>query len=498
MMSAGEQEKEAEATSEVAESSILDAAIAATKHTDEDRAKTLIRTLVEEVNSGTIKIDKNIIKTIESGIAQVDAIVSRQLAEIMHNERFQKLEGSWRGLHYLVRNTETGEHMKLKVLNCTKAVLHKDLTRASEFDQSEIFKKIYRDEFGTPGGTPYATIIGDYEFSHRPQDMECLSLMSNVSAAAFAPFLTAPSPEMFGFDSWTETPNPRDLKKIFDTEEYIKWRSFRDSEDSRFAVMTMPRVMARMPYGANTTPIDEFGFEEVPLGKHGEPIECEHNQYCWMNASYTLAARLTSAFAETSWCTAIRGRENGGTVEDLPSHVVTTKKGDKRQKCPTEVLISDRREKEFSDMGFLTLNNYKATDFAVFMGAQTCQKPKSYHDPDAQSNAEISARLPYIMAASRLTHYVKCIARDKIGSFMEREDCEAWLHDWIHNYVTSDPKPSAAVKARHPLAEAKVVVEEVPGSPGAYNARIFMRPWLQMEELNAAMSMVANIPQMGG
>ncbi len=496
-MSAAEQENTAAETSESTES-ILDQCVAATRHTDDDRAKDLISELVQQVNSGTVKIDKNIVATIESGVSKIDSIVSRQLAEIMHNERFQKLEGSWRGLKYLVDNSETGESMKLRVLNYSKSDLHKDLSRASEFDQSEIFKKVYRDEFGTPGGTPYTTLVGDYEFSHSPQDMECLQLMSNVAAAAFAPFLTAPSPRMFGFDSWEEVPNPRDLKKRMETDEYIKWRSFRDSEDSRFAVMTMPRVMARLPYGANTTPTDEFGFEEVPLGKKGEPIEVAHDQYCWMNAAYALAGRLTSAFADTGWCTAIRGRENGGTVEGLPSHVVKTKKGDMKQKCPTEVLISDRREKEFSDMGFLTLNNYKSSDFAVFMGAQTCQKPKSYQDSDAQANAEISARLPYIMAASRLTHYVKCIGRDKIGSFMEASDCQDWLHDWIHNYVTPDPKPDAKQKARYPLAEASVVVEEIPGSPGAYNARIHMRPWLQMEELNAAMSMVAKIPQVGG
>ena len=444
-----------------------------------------------------VKIDKNIVSTIESGVSKIDSIVSRQLSEIMHNVRFQKLEGSWRGIKYLVDNSEIGESMKVRVLNCSKKDLHKDLSRAPEFDQSAIFKKVYRDEFGMPGGTPYTALVGDYEFSHSPQDMECLQLMSNVSAAAFAPFLTAPSPEMFGFDAWEEVPDRRDLKKQMETDEYIKWRSFRDTEDSRFTVMTMPRVMARLPYGSKTTPVDDFGYEEVALGKKGELIEVAHDQYCWMNAAYALAGRLTSAFAETGWCTAIRGRENGGTVEGLPSHVVKTKKGDMRQKCPTEVLISDRREKEFSDMGFLTLNNYKSTDFAVFMGAQTCQKPKSYTDSNVQDNAEISARLPYILATSRLTHYLKVLGRDKIGSTKGAKDLEDELDTWIRQYVTSDPSPDEKVKARYPLAEAEIVVEEVAGSPGAYNARILMRPWLQMEELTAAMSMVAKIPKVG-
>jgi len=470
-----------------------------TPNTTEDRAKDLVKGLVSEVMSGTVTVQKDILRTIKQGIAGIDAVVSTQLAEIMHHERFQKLEGSWRGLHYLVRNSETGEDLKLRTFNATKEELYKDLDRAVEFDQSNVFKKIYTSEFGTPGGAPYAALIGDYEFSNSPQDVDCLSKMSNVGAAAFAPFITSPSSQMFGFDSWTELGDRRDLKKIFDTEEYIKWRSFRDTEDSRFVVMTMPRVMSRLPYGNNTKQIDEFDFEEVPLGEDGEAIEVDHSQYCWMNAAYAMGSRLTDAFAQTGWCTSIRGKEkNRGVVQDLPSHVVKTPNGDKVQKCPTEQLIDDRREKEFSDMGFLTLNNYKGEDYAVFFGAQTCQKPKTYDDPDATANAEISARLPYIMAASRFSHYLKVMARDKIGSFTERSDCEEWLDRWIHDYVTADANPSAQEKEKFPLAEAEVKVEEVPGSPGEYNARVFLRPWLQMEELTARMSMVAKIPKLGG
>jgi type VI secretion system protein ImpC len=497
-MSAEQQAQQQSAAAAETTAYTMDDILAATPNTNEDRAKDLVKELVSEVMAGTVTVGKDILRTIQDGIAGIDQVVSKQLSEIMHHERFQKLEGSWRGLHYLISNSETGEDLKIRVLNATKDTLYKDLDRAVEFDQSNIFKKIYTAEFGTPGGAPYSALIGDYEFSNSPQDIDCLGKMSNVAAAAFAPFITAPSSRMFGFDSWTKLGDPRDLKKIFDTEEYIKWRSFRDTEDARFVVMSMPRVMARLPYGQNTVPVDAFQFEEVALGPNNEPIEVDHDDYCWMNAAYALGSRLTDAFAQTGWCTAIRGVENGGKVEGLPSHVVKTPKGDKVQKCPTEVLIDDRREKEFSDMGFLTLNNFKGTDYAVFFGAQTCQKAKVYNDPDATANAAISARLPYIMAASRFSHYLKVIARDKIGSFMERADCEDWLDRWIHEYVAADANPSAAQRARYPLAEAEVKVEEIAGSPGEYNARVFLRPWLQMEELTARMSMVAKIPKLGG
>ena len=476
------------------ESLSLDTLVEATKNTEPDRAKDLFETLVRAVSSNVNKVDKDVVRTIESLISDIDNVVSKQLAVVMHDEKFQKLEGSWRGLKYLVQNSETGENLKLRVLNCSKKELHTDLSRAPEFTESQIFKKVYTGEFDQSGGTPFGALIGDYQFDHGGADMDCLSKMSGVAAAAFAPFITSPSPKMFGFDSWTETSNPRDLKKIFDTEEYIKWRSFRESEDSRYVVMTMPRVMARLPYGANTTPVDGFNFEEVPLGRSGEPIEIDHDEYCWMNAAYCMGANLTSAFSETGWCTAIRGVENGGKVENLPSHVVKTKKGDKRQKCPTEILIPDSREKEFSDMGFITLGNFKGTDYAVFMGAETCQKAKTYDRPEATANAKISARLPYIMAASRFSHYLKCIARDKVGSFMEAQDCEDWLDRWIKNYVCAQSRPSSEEKAKFPLSEARVEVKEVPGSPGVYNARFFLKPFLQMEELNAAMSMVAQLP----
>jgi type VI secretion system protein ImpC len=349
-----------------------------------------------------------------------------------------------------------------------------------------------------PGGAPYGALIGDFEFTNHPDDIGILKNISGVAAAAFCPFISAASPELFGFGKWTELMKPRDLAKIFDTVEYTSWKSFRDSEDSRFVTLTMPRTLARLPYGSNTKPIEEFEFEEVPLSVSKKAITVNHDDYCWMNTAYVMGAKLTDAFAKYGWCTAIRGAEGGGKVEGLPAHVFRADDGDLDLKCPTEIAITDRREAELSKLGFLPLCHYKETDYAVFFGAQSTQKPKKYDRPAACANAEISARLPYIMATSRFAHYLKVIARDKIGSFMEREDCEKWLDRWIHNYVSADPSPSQETKARYPLADAKVEVKEVPGKPGSYNAIAWMRPWLQLEELTTSLRMVASIPKLNG
>jgi type VI secretion system protein ImpC len=495
-MSAGEEQQQtAAAESTEASSSLLEQAIGATRQTERNRAQELIQTLVEQANEGTFSISKDVVRTIKSGLAAIDQVVSKQLSAIMHTPEFQKLEGTWRGLNYLVMNSETSTSLKIKVLNCNKKTLFNDLDRAVEFDQSQVFKKMYENEFGTAGGEPYGSLIGDYEISNHPDDIDMLQKMSNVAAAGFAPFITAPSHELFGFDDWTELSKPRDLAKIFDSTEYIKWNAFRDTEDSRFVVMAMPRTLARLPYGAMTKPVEEFSYEEVELGENGESIAVGHENYCWMNTAYVLGARLTDSFAKSGFCTAIRGAENGGKVEGLPAHIFTSDDGDADLKCPTEVGITDRREAELSKLGFLPLVHYKNTDYAVFFGAQTTQKPKKYDRPEATANAAISARLPYMMATSRFAHFLKVIARDKIGSFMERTDCEKWLQRWISNYVSADDNPNAATRARLPLAEAQVQVAEVPGQPGVYNAVCHMRPWLQMEELTASMRMVARIPQ---
>ncbi len=495
MSTAGESAKQPESAAAAATGSLLDQITSMMpRAVEKPRRDELIRSLVEESLKGTVAFDKSITKTINQAISSIDATMSLQLAAIMHNADFQKLEGSWRGMHHLVMNSETGAQLKIRVMNISKRELFKDLDKAVEFDQSQIFKKIYEAEFGSPGGEPYGALIGDYEFSNHPEDVDLLGKMSQISAAGFCPFVSAASPKLLGMDSFSELSKPRDLEKIFLDETYTKWRSFRDSDDARFVVLTMPRSLSRLPYGKNTKVVDEFDFEEVELDEKGDSKPVPHDNYAWMNAAYVLGGRLTDAFAKTGWCTAIRGAENGGKVEGLPAHVFQSDDGDKALKCPTEIAITDRREAELSKLGFLPLCHYKNTDYAVFFGAQTAQKAKKYDRPEATANAAISARLPYIMASSRIAHFLKVIARDKIGSFMERQDCEEWLKRWIANYVSSDPHPSDDVKARYPLAEAQIKVEEIPGAPGSYNAVAWLRPWLQLEELTTSLRMVAKIP----
>ena len=491
------QQADGQLEAEATEGSFLEQAIGATKQTPRDETEALLKTLTQEALNGTVTWDKNLTVTINSAINAIDQALSTQLSAIMQHEKLQKLEGSWRGLNHLVMNSETSSQLKIRVMNVSKKEVAKDLEKAVEFDQSQTFKKIYESEFGTAGGEPYAALIGDYEFSSHPDDIELLGNISSVAAAGFCPFIAASAPEMFGFESFTELSKPRDLEKIFDSSEYIKWRSFRDSEDARFVTLTMPRVLARLPYGEATKPIEAFNFEEGSVDQSGQQLPNEHDNYCWMNAAYAMGATLTRSFAEYGWCTSIRGAEGGGKVEGLPSHVFTSDDGDLDQKCPTEIGITDRREAELSKLGFLPLCHYKHTDYAVFFGAQTTQKPKKFDDPDATANAEISARLPYIMATARIAHFLKVMARDKVGSFMEASDAEAWLNTWISNYVNSSPDASPDMKARYPLAEASVEVKEVPGEPGVYSAIARLRPWLQMEELTASLRLVAKIPKGG-
>jgi type VI secretion system protein ImpC len=475
--------------------SFLDQVIGATKQTERDRAEELIRALTEEALKGTVTFNRNLVITFDRAIAEIDRKVSEQLNKIMHHERFLKLEGSWRGLNYLVMNSETGTSLKIRMLQASKKELGKDLQKAVEFDQSQLFKKIYENEFGTPGGEPYGALIGDYEWTAHPEDVETLKLVSNVAAGAFAPFISGVGAGMFGFDNWSELSKPRDLAKIFETTEYTKWRGFRETEDSRFVSLVMPRVIARVPYGEATKPVEEFSFEEAPTNADGSAKAMEHDHYCWMNAAYVMGARLTDAFAQYGFCTAIRGAEGGGKVTDLPTHTFTSDDGDGDSKCPTEIGITDRREAELSNLGFLPLCHYKNTDYAVFFGAQSAQAPKKYDRPDATANAAISARLPYVMATSRFAHFLKVMARDKIGSFMEATDCEKWLNRWIQNYVNPMEGAGQEARAKYPLREAKIEVKEIPGRPGSYNAVAYLRPWLQMEELTTSMRMVARIPQ---
>ncbi|MDH3326630.1 MAG: type VI secretion system contractile sheath large subunit [Gammaproteobacteria bacterium] len=491
-MASTESEVQAQAGEATEGLSLLEQAIGATKQTERDRSTELLTTFTEQALEGVVTWDRNLTVTINKAIDQIDKAMSKQLAAIMHADKLQKLEGSWRGLQHLVMNSETGSSLKIKVFNGTKKEIFKDLDKAVEFDQSQTFKKLYESEFGTPGGEPYGALIGDFEFTNHPDDIDMLTNMSHVAAASFCPFISASDPKLFGFGDWTELSKPRDLEKVFDSTEYAKWKSFRESDDARFVNMVMPRVLSRLPYGADTKPIDAFEYEEF-----ADASEPAHDDFTWMNAAYVMGTKLTDAFAQYGWCTAIRGAEGGGKVEGLPTYNFISDDGDTDMKCPTEVGITDRREAELSNLGFLPLCHYKNTDYSVFFGAQSVQKPKVYDDPAASENAAISARLPYMMATSRIAHYLKVMGRDKIGSFMEASEAEDWLNRWIMNYVNGNPNSGAEMKAKYPLAEARVEVREIPGSPGSYNAVAWMRPWLQMEELTTSLRMVARIPKMG-
>lgn len=456
-----------------------------------EQSRRQIATLIEEVMQGTIRVSKDLETTINARIADIDALLSKQLNAIMHAPEFQHLEASWRGLHYLVSQTETSTMLKIRVLNVSKQDLLRDLERAPEFDQSALFKKIYEEEYGTFGGAPFSALIGDYEFGRHPQDIALLEKVSNVAAAAHAPFIAAASPQLFNLDSFTELGVPRDLAKIFDTVEYAKWKSFRETEDSRYVALALPHILMRLPYGKETKPIEGFNFEEEVDGT-------DHSKYLWGNAAYALGTRITDAFAKYGWCVAIRGVEGGGLVEGLPTHTFRTDEGDIALKCPTEIAITDRREKELADLGFVPLVHCKGTDYAAFFGTQTCQKPKKYDTDAANANARLSAQLQYIMATSRFAHYLKAMMRDKIGRFMSRSECEAFLNRWINNYVVGSDEAGQEMKARYPLREARIDVSEVPGKPGVYRAVAFLRPHFQLDELTVSLRLVADLPQPAG
>lgn len=454
--------------------------------------QTAVRTLAEQALSASSLISNDTIKTIQAIIAEIDKKLSEQINLIMHHEDFKALEGTWRGLHYLVNNTETDEQLKIRVLNVSKNDLKKTLKKfeGTAWDQSPVFKKLYEEEFGSPGGQPYGCLMGDYYFDHSPEDVKMLANMAQIAAAAHAPFLTAPAPSVLGMDSWQELSNPRDLTKIFQTAEYAAWRSLRDSDDARYLGLAMPRFLSRLPYGAKTSPVEAFDFEEDTEG-------ATHSKYVWANAAYAMGVNITRAFKLYGWCARIRGAESGGMVEGLPVHTFPTDDGGVDMKCPTEIAITDRREAEMAKNGFMPLSHYKNTDFAVFMGAQSLQKPAVYDDADATANANLAARLPYLFATCRFAHYLKCMVRDKIGSFKEREDMETWLNKWISQYCC-DSKSSEEMKARYPLAEAKVEVKEVAGNPGYYTSKFFLRPHYQLEGLTVSLRLVSKLPSAKG
>jgi type VI secretion system protein ImpC len=451
-----------------------------------ERGKDLVKRFVAEVLEGSITISKDTETMINARIAQIDHLLSIQINEILHHPEYQKLEASWRGLKYLLSQSETGTGLKIKVMNVSKKDLLKDLQRAPEFDQSALFKKVYEEEYGVFGGTPFGALVGDYYFDKSGQDMELLEKISNVAAAAHAPFISASSPDMFNLESFTQLDQPRDLGKIFDTTEYAKWKAFRASEDARYVALTAPRILVREPYGSGTVPVEAFNYEERVDGT-------THEAYLWGNAAYALAANINKAFALYGWCASIRGVESGGLVEGLPVHNFRTDSGELVMKCPTEVQVTDRREKELADLGFAPLVHQKGTSNAAFFSVQSCQKAKVYDSPQASASSRLSAQLPYIFATSRFAHYLKVMMRDKIGGYTSRTEVETFLNRWIQNYVAVADAP-ASMKAKCPLAEARIDVVEVPGKPGVYRAVAFLRPHFQLDEISVSMRLVAELP----
>jgi type VI secretion system protein ImpC len=449
-----------------------------------------VKTLAAQALDQTKLIGDDVIASIQSIIAELDNKLTAQVNAILHHDDFQKLEGAWRGLHYLVNNTETDEMLKIRVVNIRKDELHKTLKRykGTNWDQSPLFKQVYEAEYGQFGGEPFGCLVGDYHFDHSPVDVEMLSEMAKISAAAHCPFISGAAPSLMQMDSWQELSNPRDLTKIFTTPEYASWRSLRESEEAQYLGLAMPRFLARLPYGPKTNPIDEFAFEEDTAGT-------DHSKYGWANSAYAMATNITRAFKLYGWCSRIRGVESGGAVANLPVHTFPTDDGGVDMKCPTEIAVSDRREAELAKAGLMPLIHKKNSDFAAFIGAQSLHKPAEYDDPDATANANLGARLPYLFATCRFAHYLKCIVRDKIGSFKERADMQRWLNDWIMNYVDGDPSISSdETKAKRPLAAAEVVVEDVEGNPGYYTSKFYLRPHYQLEGLTVSLRLVSKLP----
>jgi type VI secretion system protein ImpC len=450
-------------------------------------AKDLVSEFASQVLDEGMTVSADTVTSIKSRMAQIDELLSQQLNELLHAPEFQSLEAAWRGLSYLVQNSETGVSLKIRLLNVTKKEITNDLEKATEFDQSTLFKAIYEEEYGTFGGNPFSCLIGDYEWGRQPQDVGTLEKISNVAAAAHAPFISAASAKLFDFSSFTEIGGPRDLAKGFESAELTKWRSFRESEDSRYVALVLPHILLRLPYGPDTVPVEGFNFVESVDGK-------DHSRYLWGNAAYALGQRITDAFAKYRWCAAVRGVEGGGMVEGLPTHTFKTDMGDVVMKCPTEVAITDRREKELNDLGFITLCHCKGTDYAAFFGGQTTNKPKLYNTNEANANSRISAMLPYVLASSRFAHYIKVIMRDKLGSFQGRDSIQRFLNTWISDYVLLNDDAPQSVKASYPLREARVDVSEVPGKPGVYRAVVFLKPHFQLEELSVSIRLVADLP----
>lgn len=492
-MSKAESSQSGATDAQAQEESLLDRALEATLATPEDTTKNLLSVLTSQALDGTLVWDQNVGKTINAAIAGIDALMSKQVSEIMQHATFRRLEGSWRGLEKVVRDSDLGPAQKLRLVDFSKEELLEQFEDAPAVDRSPLFDALYQQEFGTAGGEPYGALIGDYYFGFGDEDVALLRYMAESAAACHAPFVAAAGPEMFEYKSFESFAEGRPVAAGFDSPAYAAWNGFRDSDEARYVALTLPSTMARLPYGASGPKAKTFDFEELATDSDGNQRPTGNSDLVWSNAAYDMALKMNEAFTAFGWCTAIRGLENGGKVENLPNLVYKSEAGDVQQHCPVEVNLTDEREKELSDLGFLPLVHYKGTTHAVFVGSQTAQRPKTYTDPGATENAAISARLPYIMASSRIAHYLKVMGRDKLGSNLEAPDIKRDLQAWIDQYTNSGAIGNAE-RSRTPLAESRIEVIEQPGKPGAYSAVAHLRPWLQMEELTTSVRMVTKIP----
>ncbi len=455
--------------------SLLDDIVNATKLKPADEGYAIAKKGVEALLGQLIepgrKIDKVSNAVIDEFIAEIDQKLSGQLDAIMHQPQVQKLESAWRSLKFLVDRTDFRENIKIEIVSATKEELLEDFEDSPEVSKSGLYKTIYTAEYGQFGGQPYSNIIANFDFGPGPQDIKLLQYVAAVSAMSHAPFVAAAGPQFFGVESFAELPNLKDLHSIFEGPQYAKWQSFRESEDARYVALTTPRFLLRLPYGRDTQPVKSFNYEE--------DVSQSHDRYLWGNAAFAFATRLTDSFAKYRWCTNIIGPMGGGTVEDLPLHQFESM-GAIQTKIPTEVLISERREFELAEEGFIALTMRKGSDNACFFSANSVQKPKYFGNSEegkaAELNYKLGTQLPYMYVANRLAHYLKVIQRENIGSWKERSDLERELNQWIRQYVADQDNPPAAVRSRRPLRQAQVTVESVEGEPGWYRVGMKVRP----------------------
>ncbi len=452
-----------------------------------DGARNMLQGFIEEATKAGVSVDGSAKRAIAERIAALDRLISAQVNKVLHHEKFQKLEASWRSLNKLVSENEISTSLKVRVFNCKRKEIARDFARAPGFDQSSFFKCVYENEYGTLGGSPYSFMIGDMELGRSPMDIQFMRDMAAVASMAHAPFIASAAPGLLDLDSFTELDRPIDIAKIFESTEMAAWNSLRDNPDSRHLVLTGPRTLVRQPWGPDSAPVEEMDFVEDVDGQN-------HNKYLWSPSSWALGGQIMKSFSEYGWPSAIRGTETGGKVSNLPLHTFPSLSGATISKCPTETTITDRREKELSDQGIIGLCHARNTDYSVIFSGSTVNRPQKYVEEEANANARLSASLPYVLACSRFAHYLKAIMRDKVGGFTSRDEVERFLNNWIAQYVTADDSASHATKARYPLREARVVVKEVAGKPGSYTAVAHLRPHFQLEELTASLRLVADLP----